>query len=622
MLNLLWLVPALPFAGFFILSVLSKRIPRGVAAAVGAGSVGLSALITLGIGAGFLSAPPEGHAFTQTLWTWMDVGGFTPRIALYLDALSLTMMTVVTFIGFLIHLYSIEYMHDDPGLPRFLASLNLFVGAMLVLVLGDSLPLLYLGWEGVGLCSFLLIGFWYQDPKNVACANKAFIVTRVGDTAMGIGLFLLFTKLNTLQIQAVMTAAAQNWAVGAPVAALAALLLLGGAVGKSAQLPLQVWLPDAMAGPTPVSALLHSATMVTAGVYLIARMHGIFSLAPQVQHLTAAIGAVTLLLASFSALTQNDIKRVLAYSSISQIGYMFMALGVGAWTAAIFHFFTHAFFKALLFLAAGAVIHALHHEQDMLKMGGLRKSLPLVFWTFLLGASSLAALPFVTAGFFSKDLILWQAWSLPLGSPWLWAAGAAGALMTSLYTFRMVFLTFFGAEKTHAGHAPGGLMSAPLVVLAFFSVTAGYLGAHFHHFLESALPAAAEGRAAAGLEMKLGVWVSALSLTGIALAYFFFVRSPGSAQALAAVPAVRGLRRFWAAGWGFDWLYDRVLVRPYLWVAEANKNDLFDLLNRGIAAANRGLSRLMGRTENGLVRWYAMSLAIGAVALVAMAVFL
>src|SRR6266566_2667567 len=320
--------------------------------------------------------------------------------------------------------------------------MDLFGASMLILLLGSNLRLLYLGWEGVGLCSYLLIGFWYRDPANGLAARKAFVITRVGDTAMAIGLFLLFTDLGTLEIQPLMQRAAQVWPAGAGPAIAAAGLLLGGALGKSAQLPLQTWLPDAMAGPTPVSALIHAATMVTAGVYLIARTHVLYDLAPPVRTAVAVIGALTLLLAGFSALNQKDIKRILAYSTISQIGYMFLALGVGAWSAAIFHFMTHAFFKSLLFLAAGVVVQHLHDEHDIFKMGGLRRRMPLAFWTFLAGAVSLAAVPFIDAGFYSKDLILWEAWSGGPGGHWLFAAGLIGAFLTAIYTFRPVFVAF------------------------------------------------------------------------------------------------------------------------------------------------------------------------------------
>src|SRR6476646_1605537 len=372
MLHILWLAPALPLFSAIVLALFGPRFSRKAVSVLGAGSVGASAIVALFVAYGFLRLPQAHPMFVQRFWIWMDTGAFRPEIAFYLDSVSLLMLLVVTFVGFLIHLYSTDYMRDDDGYSRFFAYMNLFVASMLILVLGNNLLLLYLGWEGVGLCSYLLIGFWYRDPANVRAANKAFIVTRIGDTAMAIGLFLLFTTLGTLDIQELMRRAAHDWPVGSTLATTAAALLLGGAVGKSAQLPLQTWLPDAMAGPTPTSALIHAATMVTAGVYLIARTHVLFALAPSVQFLVAIIGAATMLMAAFSAIAQRDMKRVLAYSTISQIGYMFLALGLGAWSAALFHLMTHAFFKALLFLAAGVVIQAMHHEQDLFRMGGLR----------------------------------------------------------------------------------------------------------------------------------------------------------------------------------------------------------------------------------------------------------
>ncbi len=439
-------------------------------------------------GCQFLECASSGTSYTQILWTWIDIAGFQPQIGFYLDALSLVMVLVVTCIGFLIHIYSVEFMMEDEGFSRFFAYMNLFVASMITLLLANNLLLLTLGWEGVGLCSYLLIGFWYRDPANGLAARKAFIVTRVGDTALLVGLFLLFTRLGTLQIQDLMHRASAQWHLGSAVAVAAALLLLGGAVGKSAQLPLQVWLPDAMAGPTPVSALIHAATMVTAGVYLIARTHVLFSLAPVAQSAVAVVGGGTLLLAGFSALTQPDIKRVLAYSTMSQIGYMFLALGVGAWQAAIFHFMTHAFFKALLFLGAGVIINALHDAHSIVRMGGLRQEMPVAFWTFLIAGCSLAGLPFITAGFFSKDLIIWEAWSAEQGHPGFWIAGMAGALLTSLYTFRLIFRVFFGPVGTPVTKRPGYAMKIPLLVLAFLSVVGGYLKEPLLGFLHSALP--------------------------------------------------------------------------------------------------------------------------------------
>src|ERR671931_2559396 len=404
MLELVWLIPLLPFVGFLVLALLGSRLSQRQVALVGVGSVGLAALLAALLAVRFLGSLPSRPAYGQTLWTWMTVAGFTPTIGLYLDALSLVMLLVVTVVGFLIHLYAAEFMLKEEGYSRFFAYMNLFVGAMLTLVLADNLLLLYLGWEGVGLCSYLLIGFWYLDAANGQAARKAFLVTRLGDTAMAIGLFVLLSTLGTLDIQALMQRAVQTWPVGAGVATAVAALLLGGAVGKSAQLPLHTWLPDAMAGPTPVSALIHAATMVTAGVYLIARTHVLFELAPAIHDLAAVLGAITIVLAGLIALVQVDIKRVIAYSTMSQIGYMFVAVGLGAYGSGLFHLMTHAFFKALLFMAAGIVIHALSDEQDIRRMRGLGRALPFTYRMFVIGALALAAIP-PFAGFFSKDAI-------------------------------------------------------------------------------------------------------------------------------------------------------------------------------------------------------------------------
>ena len=378
MLQFLWLIPTFPLLGFLALVLTGGKLSKRYVEIIGVGSIFLALLLTVMVAIEYLNKPIS--AYVQTLWVWMDVGTFRPKVALYLDHLSLIMLFVITGVGFLIHLYSAGFMEEDPDYSRFFAYMNLFVCAMLILVLADNLVLLYLGWEGVGLCSYLLIGFWYKNPDFGYAARKAFIVTRVGDTAMALGLFLLFMQLGTLDIQPLMQHATQEWPLGSTLPVLAAALLLGGAVGKSAQLPLQTWLPDAMAGPTPISALIHAATMVTAGVYLIARTHVLFELAPDVQLAVGIIGAATLLMSGFTALTQTDIKRILAYSTISQIGYMFLGLGVGAWSAAIFHLMTHAFFKALLFLGAGGVIFCFHHEHNIFKMGGLGKNLPSDFF--------------------------------------------------------------------------------------------------------------------------------------------------------------------------------------------------------------------------------------------------
>lgn len=629
MLELLWLVPAFPFAGFLILAPVGSRLSRSTVAAIGAGSIGISAIVAILVAMSFLGSPPPGYAYTQTLWRWMEIGSFSPEVALYLDALSMVMMLVVTIVGFLIHLYSTEFMIEEEGYSRFFAYMNLFVGSMLVLVLADNLLFLYLGWEAVGLCSYLLIGFWYRDPANGYAARKAFIVTRVGDAALAIGLFILVTELGTLQVQELMKRAVEHWPAGSAMAVAAAALLLGGALGKSAQIPLQTWLPDAMAGPTPVSALIHAATMVTAGVYLIARTHTFFELAPVVQSIVAIIGAVTLLLAGFSALVQHDIKRVLAYSTISQIGYMFLALGVGAWSAAIFHFMTHAFFKALLFLGAGVVILGLDHEHNMFRMGGLRNKLPATFWTFLIGAASLSALPLVTAGFYSKDLILWHAMTSQQGGLWLWAAGLAGALLTSLYTFRMVFLTFFGEAKSQVTKRPGFRMHIPLVTLAVLSVAGGFVELPatfgnltlFSDFMRSAMPAA-QGTHDAQKELLLQMTASGVSLFGILLAYILFLRNPRYVEGIAATLPGPYIKRLWFSGWGFDRIYDTFIVRPFVWIARLNKDDFIDFVYEGVVWYSGAFHRMLSRSQTGKVRWYAMSIAIGAIVTIGIAVFL
>jgi NADH-quinone oxidoreductase subunit L len=631
MRDLLFLIPLVPFAGFLVLALAGGRLPRMAVALVGCGSVGIAALLALLIGYRFVTDPPEGHFFRQELGTWIEAGGVNAPFGLYLDALSLVMMLVVTVVGFLIHLYSSEFMEQEEGYSRFFAYMNLFVGFMLMLVLADNLLLLLLGWEGVGLCSYLLIGFWYKDPANGYAARKAFVVTRVGDTAMILGVFLLFYSFGTLDIREILNLAPRSWEPGSTTALAAAALLLGGALGKSAQLPLQTWLPDAMAGPTPVSALIHAATMVTAGVYLIARTHVLFELAPGVMRLVAAIGAATLMLAAFSALTQRDIKRVLAYSTISQIGYMFLALGVGAWSAAMFHFMTHAFFKALLFLGAGVVIQALHHEHDMFKMGGLRKELPLTFATFVIGAASLAALPLVTAGFYSKELILTSVWASGRGSPWLWGAGVLGAFLTAVYSSRMVFLAFFGEPHWSAiSRRPGRRMLGVLAVLAMGSLFAGLLQTPhllgnitvFSNFVEQALPAVRFTQEALWSETLLQTVATSAVLLGVFVAYVLHVRAPRWREAVAGSALGSGLDRLWLTGWAFDWFYDKAFVQPFIRLARLNRRDFVDRIFAGIALLMRASHHGLARTQTGYLRWYAMGIGAGTVVIIAIILYL
>ncbi|SDI16490.1 NADH-quinone oxidoreductase subunit L [Pseudomonas panipatensis] len=610
-MNLLPLTFLFPLVGFLLLSFSRGKWSENLSALVGVGSVGLAALSAFWAIWSFHSAPPAGGAYTLVLWQWMSVDGFAPNFALYLDGLSVTMLGVVTGVGFLIHLFASWYMRGEAGYSRFFAYTNLFIASMLFLVLGDNLLFLYFGWEGVGLCSYLLIGFYYSHVPNGNAALKAFIVTRVGDVFMAFGLFILFQHLGTLNIQELLVLAPQHFAKGDLWVSLAALALLGGAVGKSAQLPLQTWLADAMAGPTPVSALIHAATMVTAGVYLIARCHGIFTLAPNVLELVGAVGAVTLVLAGFAALVQTDIKRILAYSTMSQIGYMFLALGVGAWDAAIFHLMTHAFFKALLFLASGAVIVACHHEQDIFKMGGLWKKLPLAYASFIVGGSALAALPLVTAGFYSKDEILWEAFAS--GHQNLLIAGLVGAFLTSIYTFRLIFIAFHGEAKSeaHAGHGISHWL--PLSVLIVLST---FVGALITPPLHGVLPESV-GHAGGEAQHSLEIASGAIALAGILLAALLFLGKRRFVSAVAKSAPGRFFGTWWFHAWGFDWLYDKLFVKPYLLLCRLLARDPIDQTLVLVPLTARGGHNLLSLTENGRLRWYAASLVGGAALLLA-----
>ena len=607
MAEMIWLVPLLPLLSSVLLMLGSASFPRLLIAVLGVGSVASAALLTMSIGMDFLADP---QPFQMTLWTWMQVGNFSPGIAFYFDGLTLVMMSVITGVGFLIHLFSTEFMEQDSSYARYFAYLNMFVAAMLVLVMADNLLLLYLGWEGVGVCSYLLVGFWYQNSANGQAARKAFVVTRIGDTAMALGLFLLFTELGTLNIQGLVGAANQQWQVGDTLPLIACLLLLGGAVGKSAQLPLHTWLPDAMAGPTPVSALIHAATMVTAGVYLIARTHGLFLLAPTAMMVGAVIGLATSLMAAFTALMQSDIKRILAYSTISQIGYMFLALGVGAWAAGIFHLMTHAFFKALLFLGSGAIIHYLHHEHNIFKMGGLRSKMPVTFWSFMIGSAALAALP-MTSGFFSKDQILLQAYQLPGAGPWLWLGGLLGALLTAVYSFRLVFVVFFGEAKTQTEGDTGWRMAVPLVVLCTLSLIGGY----FVIPLDQVFPASSGDHPAHWVE-----YVSiSVPLVGVLLAYLIFHSGQLNVDRLVNSSIGQSLRQFWHSGWGIDWLYDVLLVRPYYQLSRLMKGEPVDAFYSLVVALNQTFNHWLAESQTGRMRWYVASMVAGLILLLTMA---
>ena len=607
MREIIWLIPLIPLLSSVILMLGSGNFPRLLIGLLGVGSVGSAALLTLALGLDFMSNP---EVLQMTLWTWMKVGSFAPGVAFYFDGLTLVMMSVITGVGFLIHLFSTEFMEEDVSYARYFAYLNMFVAAMLVLVMADNLLLLYLGWEGVGVCSYLLVGFWYQNSANGRAARKAFVVTRIGDTAMALGLLLLFTELGTLNIQSMVGVANESWQVGDTLPLIACLLLLGGAVGKSAQLPLHTWLPDAMAGPTPVSALIHAATMVTAGVYLVARTHGLFLLAPTAMMAVAIIGITTSLMAAFTALMQSDIKRILAYSTISQIGYMFLALGVGAWTAGIFHLMTHAFFKALLFLGSGAIIHCLHHEHNIFKMGGLRRKMPVTFWSFMIGSAALAALP-MTSGFFSKDQILLEAYQFPGIGPWLWLGGLCGALLTAIYSFRLVFVVFFGQAKTEPDKDTGWRMALPLSVLCGLSLVGGY----FIIPVESVFPPVTGEHPAYWVE-----YVSiSVPLVGLLLAYLIFHSGQLRVAGLVNSSIGKIMYQFWLSGWGIDWLYDRLFVRPYYALANLLKAEPVDGVYGLVVTVNETLNNWLSQSQTGRMRWYITSMVAGLIVVLAVA---
>lgn len=594
-----------PLIGFLILAIGRDRLSEKLASIIGVGSMGLSALCAFATIFGFLANAQK--AIFVHLWTWLRVGDFAPNFGLYLDGLSATMLGVITGVGFLIHLFASWYMKGEAGFARFFSYLNLFVASMLILVLADNLLLMYLGWEGVGICSYLLIGFYYAKRANGQAAIKAFTVTRVGDVFLAIGLFLLFVVFGTLDMGVINDKANATFAVNDPTLMLIVAMLIGGAFGKSAQIPLHTWLADAMAGPTPVSALIHAATMVTAGVYLIARMHPLFVLSPDMLlYWVGGVGAISMLVASFCALAQTDIKRILAYSTMSQLGMMFIALGVGAWQVAIFHLMTHAFFKALLFLASGAVIISTHHEQNIFKMGGLRQKIPLVFWSFVVGGGALVALPFVTVGFYSKEAIIWETFAT--GQMTLFWAGVFGAFLTAVYTFRLIYLVFFGQAKTHADKLTGVSYALPLMVLLVLSTG---LGALIHPPLAGVLPESVGSTMTEGKHTAELIAVGATAL-GLIFAYVFYVANQSRLLTCFKQSYVGSAIYYWCYhGLGFDALYDWLFVKPFLMICKLLKNDPVDKV-WGILpwCASLG-SKFLVKTQTGLLRSHAVSFALG-----------
>jgi NADH-quinone oxidoreductase subunit L len=615
-----WIV-FLPLLGAAINGVLGAKIQKSM----GKGAIGVIACAPVIVAFGLslyafivlLGLAPEQRFLIDNLYRWIDLGSLKVDMAFLIDPLSAVMILVVTGIGGLIHIYATGYMHDDKAFWRFFAYLNLFTAAMLTLVLGDSLLLLFVGWEGVGLCSYALIGFWYSDHANARAGNKAFIVNRVGDFGFVLGMFLLFWSLDAQGHGSLTFREMVKWAPsitdmmiwGMPVVTLATLLLFVGATGKSAQIPLFVWLPDAMAGPTPVSALIHAATMVTAGVYMTARMNVFFSMAPTTLHVIAVIGVATALVAATIALTQYDIKKVLAYSTVSQLGYMFIGIGVGGYAAAVFHLMTHAFFKACLFLGSGSVIHAMHHEQDMRKMGGLKTYMPITFLTFFVSVLAIAGFP-PLAGFFSKDEILWLAAS---NHHWgIWFAALCGAGMTAFYMFRQLFMTFYGEcradhhTREHLHESPP-VMTMPLVVLAIGAVFAGFIGlpavlggSQFAHWLEPVIHAHEEHHGSHALEWGLMALSVGIASLGAFLAYLMYRRESLS-PAIFTNLAGGVFYKLFDRKWYLDEIYQVLFVNGSLLLARAlSAFDAYvvDGIVNGAATVTRFVSWLNGIFDN------------------------
>ncbi len=541
-----------PLVGFLINGFRYKKHSYIVAGSIATAAVFISFVCAIFLVTDLISMPEESRRILVTFFEWVSVGNLKIDAAFVVDQISAIMILIITGVGSLIHLFSISYMHHDKGVAKYFAYLNLFIFNMLILVLGSNLLVMFVGWEGVGLCSYLLIGFWFTDKEKAAAGMKAFIVNRVGDAAFLLGMFILFLSFGTLsfsELNALAPEVADPTWLGAVT--LGTLFLFVGATGKSAQIPLYVWLPDAMAGPTPVSALIHAATMVTAGVYMIVRLNPMFIMAPNTMMIIAIIGATTAVMAATIGMTQWDIKKILAYSTVSQLGYMFLACGVGAFGAAMFHLMTHAFFKALMFLGSGSVIHAMHEEQDIRKMGGLRKYLPITHFTFVLGWLAIIGMP-PFAGFFSKDEILWSSFRSPYGHVALWAAGVFGAVLTAFYMTRLMALTFWGKSRISKNihpHESEVMMTIPLIVLGILSVVGGWVGiphvigeifggipniwAHWLQPLIKELPVGEGGHADASLEWTFMAVSVGLAAVSAFVAFQMYVRKPGSSEKVA-----------------------------------------------------------------------------------------
>ncbi|MFH0766105.1 MAG: NADH-quinone oxidoreductase subunit L [Calditrichota bacterium] len=642
MSNYLYLIPLVPFIGFLINGLWGKKLGDKVVGIIGAGVIGISFALSIAAFLELLGLDPEHRIIEREYFTWLIAGDLSVPFGMLLDPLSGVMILVVTGVSFLIHIYSIGYMHKDPGFGRYFAYLNLFVLFMLLLVLGNSYPLMFIGWEGVGLCSYLLIGFWFTDEAKANAGKKAFIVNRIGDFGFLIGVFLIFANFGTLSFGGV-AKATEIFVGGGSLMFWIGLCLFIGATGKSAQIPLYVWLPDAMAGPTPVSALIHAATMVTAGVYMVARNSFIYALTPGALAVVAWVGVLTALWAATIALVQNDIKKVLAYSTVSQLGYMFVGCGVGAYAAGISHLVTHAFFKALLFLGSGSVIHAVHHAhqhagyhgdpQDIRYMGGLRRHLPTTYWTFAVACFAIAGIP-PLSGFFSKDEIIWQAFSSGHGAVGVIAVIAAA--LTAFYMFRLLYMTFHGDwrgrrdQESHLHESPRA-MTTPLAILGVLSIIGGWImipqvlggGAWFENFLEPSFKVAQELAAEhGGGSHQMEYLVMALSIViaigGILWARAWYIQNPTAPQRLAKryKPAYQTLLNKYYVDEIYNWTFVQTTIAMGEGMWKWFDVPVVDGLVNGIAKAMEGLGSVLRRIQTGLVSNYALFMAMGIVIVV------
>jgi NADH-quinone oxidoreductase subunit L len=634
LLDHLWIILALPLAGAAINGLFGKRWPKSAVNSVALGSVSLAFLAVAETVREFWQLTPNQIPWVKSYFPWMTAGSFRVDFSLQVDQLSVVMLLTVSFVGMLIHIYSTGYMEHEGGYYRFFSYLNLFMFFMLTLVLAANIVVMFVGWEGVGLCSYLLIGFWFLKKSAADAGKKAFIVTRLGDFGFTVGILLLFWTFGSVDFGEIFSKAAQ-YPVGTGVMTSICLLLFTGAIGKSAQLPLYVWLPDAMEGPTPVSALIHAATMVTAGVYMVARMNPLFSRAPIAMLAVAVVGTITAFYSATIGLVQTDIKKVLAYSTVSQLGYMFLGCGVGAYATGIFHLMTHAFFKGLLFLAAGSVIHAMGGDQDMRNMGGLRKKIPVTYWTMFIATLAIAGLP-PFAGFFSKDEILFSAFAGPYANAVLYALGLTAALLTSFYMFRLIFLTFFGSprydeHKVHVHESPKNML-VPLIILAFLSTVGGWFAApkfwggadFFHHFLEPVFASADKlapvvelsEEGAHTLELQLSGMAVAVALIGLFVAWWFYIRKPATPEKLER--SLHGPYRLLLNKYYMDEIYLAVIVRPLLWLStnvlwHVVDEGLIDGTVNGAAHVASATGKELRKLQSGNARSYASWVVIGAV---------